>query len=70
MIFVDSGFFLALVRPRDSLYQRAQAWAQAIQEPLAVTEYVLLETANPLSSTLDRPKFHTLLARIGADPNI
>ena len=57
MILIDTGFFLALLRPRDALYARAQAWAQAVREPLVVTEYVLLETANPLSASPDRPKF-------------
>jgi predicted nucleic acid-binding protein len=56
MIFVDTGYLLALVRPRDALHQRAQAWAPAVAEPLLVTEYVLWETVNGLSMPVDRPK--------------
>ena len=70
MTLVDTGFLLALVSPGDALFQRAQAWAQAIMEPLIVTEYVLWETANALSLPPDRPKFHALLARIRADEDI
>lgn len=64
MIFVDTGYLIALVRPRDSLYQRAQAWAQAVAEPLLVTEQVLWETVNGLSMPLDRPKAHAIIARL------
>lgn len=64
MIFLDTGYLLALVRPRDSLFGRAQAWAQAIAEPLLVSEHVLWEPVNGLSAPLDRPKAHAIIARI------
>ena len=38
MILIDTGYCLALLRPRDVLYQRAQAWSAAVREPLVVTE--------------------------------
>jgi predicted nucleic acid-binding protein len=41
MIFVDTSYLLALVNPRDELHPRAQAWANALNEPLLLTEYVL-----------------------------
>lgn len=56
MIFVDTGFFLALAQPRDALHQRARAWAGVLAEPLLVTEYVLWETVNGLSKLADRPR--------------
>ena len=46
MIFVDTGYFLALAEPRDSLHQRALAWAARLREPFLTTEYVLWETVN------------------------
>jgi len=70
MILIDTGYCLALLRPRDALYQRAQAWATAIREPLAVTEYVLLEAVNALSKPPSRAKVPALLARTRSDPNI
>jgi predicted nucleic acid-binding protein len=68
MILLDTGYFLALLRPRDELFSRAQAWAQAIPGPFLVTEYVLWETANALSLPAERPKFHALLSRLRSDP--
>jgi predicted nucleic acid-binding protein len=61
MIFVDTGFYLAVSQPRDALHARATAWAQALSEPFLVTEYVLWETINALSKPVDRPKAHLLL---------
>ena len=55
MIFVDTGFFLALFNPRDELHGCAEAWAEAVSEPLLVTEYVLWECVNALSQPADRP---------------
>lgn len=70
MILIDTGYCLALLRPRDVLYQRSQAWAAAVREPLVVTEYVLWEAVNALSAPSSRGKVHALLARIRSDPNI
>lgn len=64
MIFVDTVFLLALVNPRDSLHSRAQAWAAAVKEPLLVTEHVLWEVVNALSSPIDRAKAHAVVSRI------
>jgi predicted nucleic acid-binding protein len=69
MIFVDTGYLLALVRPHDSLHARAQAWAQAIAEPLLVTEHVIWETVNGLSMPLDRPKAHAIVAQLRSAPD-
>ncbi|MBI4474970.1 MAG: type II toxin-antitoxin system VapC family toxin [Acidobacteria bacterium] len=60
MILVDTGFLLALAQPTDELHARAAAWAQALSEPLLVTEYVLCETINNLSKRPDRPRAHRI----------
>ncbi len=64
MILVDTGYFLALVQPRDELHRRAISWANSVSEPLLVTEYVILETVNSLSSPADRPKAHLLISHL------
>jgi predicted nucleic acid-binding protein len=69
MIFVDTGYLLALVRPRDSLHARAQTWARTLGGPLLITEHVLWETVNGLSAPLDRPKAHTIIARLRSSPD-
>jgi len=64
MILVDTGYFIAVLTPRDALHQRACAWAQAIDEPLLVTEYVLWECVNHLSLPEDRDKAQALAQRV------
>lgn len=68
MILLDSGFLIALAKPRDSLHARAKAWAAQIREPLVVTEYVLCETVDALSLPPDREKAHMLVAMLKARP--
>ena len=64
MIFVDTGFLLALAQARDALHQRAGAWAGCCTEPLLVTEFVLLETVNSMSAPIDRGKAHAMVNAI------
>ncbi len=64
MIFVDTGYVLALVSPGDLLHRRAQSWASAIAEPLIVSEYVLWEIVNALSLPADRAKPHAVIKRL------
>jgi predicted nucleic acid-binding protein len=64
VIFVDTGYLLALLNPRDALFERAQQWAAAVNEPLVTTEYVLWELVNTFSDPRDRPKAHAAVAEI------
>jgi predicted nucleic acid-binding protein len=64
MIFVDTGFFLALAQQRDALHLRAVAWAGCCAEPLLVTEFVLLEMLNSMSARIDRGKAHAMVSSI------
>ena len=68
MIFVDTGYLIALINPSDSLHQRALAWAEAIQVQMSLTEYVLLETVNHFSAPLNRLRVHTVLNNIQSSP--
>jgi predicted nucleic acid-binding protein len=61
MIFVDTGYLLALAKPRDHLHARAIDWAKVAPPPLLTTEYVVVETINGLSQPLDRPRGFFLL---------
>ncbi len=69
MIFVDTGYLLALLNPRDELFDRAQQWAASIHEPLITTEYVLWELVNTFSAPIDRPKAHAAIAEIRSSPD-
>lgn len=68
MIFVDTGYFLALAMPGDALHRRAMMWANVVPEPFLVTEYVLWEIMNALSAPRDRAKGHFILSQIAASP--
>lgn len=56
MIFVDTGYLLAVLSPGDELFERAQRWAAAVDERLITTEYVLLELVNAMSDPADRAR--------------
>ena len=64
MIFVDSGFLLALAQPTDALHNSAVVWANSLTEPLLVTEYVIWEVFNSLSMPPDRAKAHLILSHL------
>jgi hypothetical protein len=68
VIFVDTGYFLALAMPGDALHRRAMMWANVLSEPFLVTEYVLWEIINALSAPRDRAKGHLILSQIKASP--
>jgi|SRR5216684_4522901 len=69
MIFLDTGFFLAISQPKDQLHSRASAWAKVINDPLLLTEYVIWETVNALSNPEDRVKAHQLIKYIQSAKN-
>lgn len=56
MTLIDTGYFIALFNPTDSLHARAVSWAAVVTGPLVVTEYVLVETINYFSRPIDRPR--------------
>ena len=68
MILLDTGYFIALFTPDDHLYERAVAWSLHLNEPLLVTEYVLLECVNSFSKPKDRPSAHALIEHVRSDP--
>ena len=69
MIFVDTGYLLAVLNPRDELFERSQRWAGVVQERLITTEHVLWELVNSLSAPVDRPKAHAAIAEIRSSEN-
>lgn len=64
MIFVDTGYLLAVLNPSDELHARAARWSEVVAEPLTITEYVLWELVNSLSEPADRAKTHAALDEI------
>jgi len=66
MIFVDSGYLIGLLDPRDQLHAKAAAWARAAPQSLLTTEFVLCEAVNRFSMPVDRNKIHRALDKIYA----
>jgi uncharacterized protein len=67
VIFVDTSYLVAIILPSDGLHRRAMEWTNVVDEPLLVTEFVLLETVNSLSRPQDRAPVHAALDQIAAD---
>lgn len=68
-VFADTAFYIALVNQHDALHDRAAMLSRELHRQAVTTEYVLLEVANYLSRTADRPALIALLRDIDADPN-
>jgi len=71
--FVDTSFWIALVRKRDQYHARAVAWYQFLvrsQSTLVTTEAVLWEWLNALSNGPTRAIAAEGYRRAHADPNI
>ena len=67
MIFLDTGYLIALLNPRDELHSRAQAWAERLNGSLLLTDYILWETINFFSSPTEKPKAHALVGQLRSD---
>jgi uncharacterized protein len=67
MIFVDSGYFIALLNRRDQLHERAASWSKTLSGSLLTTEYVLWETVNRFSAPADRARIHDIVDDIQRD---
>ncbi len=61
MIFVDTGYWIALLDDRDELHGRALAWAKVATGAMISTDLVLVETVNHLTSRIPRERLHVLL---------
>ncbi len=68
MIFLDTGYFVALFSPNDELHERAVAWSSQVREPMLVTEYVLWECVNAFSQPKHRASAHALVEHVQRDP--
>lgn len=68
MVFVDTGFLVALTSKQDGLHEPALAWSAALREPLLTSEYVLVETINALSVARLRRQVYAIWDEINAAP--
>src|SRR5438067_1458243 len=68
MIFLDTGFFLALFNSEDELNPRSLAWSQVLEgEAFLVTEFVLWKCVNAFSKPRNRASAHALVQYANAE---
>ena len=67
-IFADTSYYLALLSANDEHHQKAVELSIQLRRPIVVSEFVLLETGNSLSSAKERRLFVELLPHLRADP--
>src|SRR3954452_15916197 len=66
-VFADTSFYLALLSADDEHHGRAVQLSVEVRRPVVMTEFVLLETGNSLSSLNERQIFVDLLPHLRAD---
>jgi len=66
-VFVDTGYFLALLRKRDSLHQVAVEDSEDYRGPFVTTDLVLVEIANALSLPAYRASAVSFVEKIRSD---
>jgi predicted nucleic acid-binding protein len=69
-LFADTSFYLALLSEDDEYHARAVQLSMEMRRPIVVTEFVLLETGNSLSSVNERRLFVELVPHLRADPAV
>lgn len=65
-VFADTGFYVALLNPRDRLHQTARTISQLYNGEVLTTEYVLIELGNFLSG-FGRKGFLSFHDELGRD---
>ena len=66
-VFADTGFFLALINPRDQYHRSAAELNFRLSVPLVTTAWVLLEFANAISASRVRERFEQVLVRLRSE---
>lgn len=68
-IFLDTGYFLALIRKKDALHEVALKASEEYSGPFVTTDLVMVELANSLSLPPYRTSAVTFIEKIRADKN-
>ena len=68
--FADTGFFPALINPRDQYHSSALELNSRLNAPLVTTAWVLLEFANAISASRARAQFQHVLMQLRSEPDV
>ncbi|NLF08841.1 MAG: type II toxin-antitoxin system VapC family toxin [Pirellulaceae bacterium] len=69
-VFADTSYYLALVNPRDQYHSAACRWTADFAGTSLTTSWVIVELANAMSSTDNRPFFLSLLRDLQTDDRV
>jgi uncharacterized protein len=69
-LFADTSFYVALLSPRDLMHVKALQVGEHFHRPVLLTDFILLELGNALSSAGQRSLFSKLVDHLRSDPNI
>jgi len=69
-IFLDTGYFLALIRKNDAHHDVALAATENYAGPFVTTDLVLVEFANSLSQPVYRATAAAVIEKVRSDGNV
>lgn len=69
-VFADAAYYIALLSPRDQHHHDAVRVSGDLRRPIVVTEFVLIEVSNALSSVESRGRAAALWSYVRHDPSI
>ena len=69
-VFADTSFYLAVLNPRDLAHAKALQVGDSLHRPVVLTDFILLELGNALSSVGQRELFSRLVPSLRSRPNV
>jgi predicted nucleic acid-binding protein len=69
IIFLDSGYLIALIRKKDAFHNAALSASELYAGPFLTTDLILLELANSLAKPPNRKIVVTVIEKIQTDIN-
>lgn len=69
-VFADTSFYGALLNPRDHWHEQAVRSSAMLTGDVVLTDFILIELGNALSSIRSRQVFVNLVRNLRADPRV
>ena len=69
-VFADASYYVALLSPRDQHHQDAVRISDKLRLPIVVSEFVLVEVSNALSTVGSREQAVALWPHLRNDPSV
>ncbi len=69
VIFADTSFYFALLNVRDIAHETALQVGKQVEQPVLLTDFIILELGNAFCGTGVRQLFTRLVADLRSDPD-